>query len=245
MRQVGIGLSAGLVLLWALTRIAGEPFARTADPVEWGLVASKSAEMIAAVALSAMILRDSAPRVLAGGAGVALAVCLVSYGGARIVEPFLPGLAEAPGEGPGHTHGAGQAAPINAAYANGMLISCAWVRPATAAEGSAALYFSITNLSGADDVLESVSTDAAGRAQIAQSREVAGGITQTALVEELEAPRGGPLILGPGGAMVLLVDVREVLASGQIVPVRLTFARAGVIEVRAEVVEAAVTPVGP
>ena len=245
MLQVGIALSAGMVALWALTLVLGAPFAPAPEPIDWSVYASKIAEGIGAGALAVMGWRGefaegadgaTARRTVTEGFGMALAVCIGSYGGAWLVEPFLPGLAE----GPGHTH-TSTAAPLNAVFSNGMLITGAWVRPPQSPGGNAALFFSITNLSGRDDTLVSVETTSASRAQIAQSIPLAGDLAQTALVASLPVGQSGPLIFGPGGDSVLLVGLNGTLRPGQIVAVRLTFQRAGPVEVKAEVVAAPVT----
>lgn len=243
MLLVGAALSGGLIALWALTRALGAPFIHTPEPIDWAVWVTKLADLAALAAVGGIAARKYGWRAPGEGLGLALAMGLAAYGGARLVEPFLPGLAEGPGAaaasqpGTGHTHATGQAAPINAAFSNGLLVSDAWVRPPGVPGGNATLCFSITNLSGQDDTLQSAVTPAAGRAQIAQPAALPGDITQMQLVSSLDVPRGGPLILAPGGPSILLVDLPQPLAPGQAIPVTLLFARAGRVEIKAEVVE--------
>jgi hypothetical protein len=244
MFRAGMALSGGMILLWCLTLAAGAPFVRTPDPLDWSAVSSKLAEAVGMAALAGMAWRgdfggdgppESRRRTLAGGLAAALIACLIAYGLGRAAEPLLPGLAEAPGWGPGHVH-ASPGGPVNAVLKNGMLISGAWVRPPGAPGGSGAAYFSITNFTGQDDTLLEVTADIAERAQLIQTASAAGPVSQITLIDSLPVPTGGPLTLAPGGVEALLVGVNVDLAPGQRVALRLRFERAGVVEAQAEVV---------
>lgn len=237
--QAGMALSGGMILLWALTQVAGAPFSPAPEPIDWSAVVSKLAEGFGMAALAVMAWRGqyaggssggSSRRALAEGVGLALAACLVSYGGARATEPLLPQLA-----GPGHSH-ASHDGPDNAVLSNSMLITSAWVRPPALIGGNGAAYLSITNFTGKDDTLLSVTTSVAARTQLDRSTAAARDVSQTALIDSLPVPQGGPLILEPGGAEILLIGVTQDLADGQIVPISLHFKGAGQVDVRAEVV---------
>jgi copper(I)-binding protein len=54
-------------------------------------------------------------------------------------------------------------------------------------------------------------------------------------VREIEIPAGAKVALKPGGLHVMLLDLKQPLVSGDRVPLTLTFARAGKVEVTVNV----------
>lgn len=115
MYLAGMALAVGLVLLWALTRIAGAPFATEPEPIDASAIMCKASEIVGAAALAILAWQGrlfankpgrSRTRTLAEALGLALAVCLLSYGLGRVAEPLLPGLWHTQG-----IHASGSEAP--------------------------------------------------------------------------------------------------------------------------------------
>lgn len=115
-----------------------------------------------------------------------------------------------------------------------VAIKDAWVRAAQSG-GTTAAYMTITNGSGADDTLVSVSTPAAMSASIHETSTDASGMTGMHPVEGIKVPAGGTVTLEPGGYHVMLMGLTGDLAAGQVVRLTLTFKTSGTIEVSAEV----------
>lgn len=101
----------------------------------------------------------------------------------------------------------------------------------------------VTLTSRADDRLVSATSPAAARVElhsmamdggVMRMREVAGG---------LPLPAGQPVVLGPGGLHIMLVDLKAPLVAGQVVDVVLRFQNAPALDLRVPV--AAVGAQGP
>lgn len=97
-----------------------------------------------------------------------------------------------------------------------------------------AMYFSLQNLSEADDELVAVSTAVAARAEIHRTlRE--GDAMRMEPVASLTVPAGGRLNLAPGGYHIMLLDLQGPLRAGDRFHATLQFRHAGELEVRAVV----------
>lgn len=114
-----------------------------------------------------------------------------------------------------------------------IVVSSAWVRPTAGSEASAA-YFSITNGSGADDVLLTVST-AIAKAEMHQTMAGASGMMGMEPVASIPVPKGSTVEFKPGGYHVMLTAPAGPIEAGKTVQLTLTFQRAGQITVSAEV----------
>lgn len=115
-----------------------------------------------------------------------------------------------------------------------LQVSGAWVRPSSGADTTAA-YLTITNGTTQPDALLSVTTPVAGSAAIHETSPDASGMMAMHPVERVEVPAGGTSTLEPGGFHVMLVGLTRELTVGQHVELTLTFERAGVITVTADV----------
>jgi copper(I)-binding protein len=100
---------------------------------------------------------------------------------------------------------------------------------------SAAIYLTVRNDGDADDQLTAVSTSA-GTGMLHESSEDGGRVTMR-MLDEMDVPAGGELVLEPGGAH-LMVAVPGGLALGARFDVTLTFAEAGDVVAPVEVVGA-------
>jgi len=93
-------------------------------------------------------------------------------------------------------------------------------------------YLTITNTGAADDTLVSVASPVAGVTQIHQMK-MEGDVMKMSEVEGgLVIPAGQSVTLAPGGFHIMFMDLQQPLVEGSMVPVTLTFAVAGAVEVQ-------------
>lgn len=106
-----------------------------------------------------------------------------------------------------------------------LRFSQAWARATLGANAVTAAYLSIANAGAVEDVLLSVGSPAPGvTVEMHESLE-ADGVRQMRRVPSLAVPAGGALELKPGGLHLMVFGAQ--LAEGAQVPITLTFARAG------------------
>jgi periplasmic copper chaperone A len=141
----------------------------------------------------------------------------------------------------------------------GVTVTDAWARASAMSSGDGAAYFTITNGGTVDDELTGVSVPStvAAMAQIHETVEVTdttgdgmpgstegsmsgstmGGSPMMAMqqVDSVAVPAGATVVFAPGGYHVMLVDLVKPLEVGQTIPLTLTFAKAGTLEVTATV----------
>ena len=110
-----------------------------------------------------------------------------------------------------------------------LAVAGAWARPMAAGTTVAVGYLVITNGGHEADRLQGASSPRAARVEMHESR-VEGGIARMRPVTSLPIAAGGSLRFAPGGLHLMLVGLREPLAAGERVPLRLVFERAGPVE---------------
>ncbi len=93
-------------------------------------------------------------------------------------------------------------------------------------------YLTISNKGAADDRLVSVSTPAAGMAQIHEMKMEGDVMKMNELPEGLVIPAGGSVALAPGGYHLMFMDLTGPLVEGESIIVTLTFEKAGTVEVQ-------------
>lgn len=114
-------------------------------------------------------------------------------------------------------------------------ISGAWVRRAPPGEGAtAAAYLTIHNRSGAPDELLSVTSDAADRVEVHETRWMSNMAMMEPVPRLTIAPRA-TIAMKPGGIHLMLLGLRRALEPGGRVTLELVFRQAGAMTVRAEV----------
>lgn len=119
--------------------------------------------------------------------------------------------------------------------ASAPIVSGAWVRPPQGMDRPAASYMVITGGAEADALL-GVSSAAAAMVEIHETTTDGSGMTGMQPIERLEVPAGTAVTLQPGGYHLMLMQVVEgTIVIGDIVELELTFERAGVVVVQAEV----------
>jgi len=108
----------------------------------------------------------------------------------------------------------------------------------TAVDGDpnqASIYLTVRNAGGRADRL--TGADAGEGPGMLHESGLTGGVASMKMVDELEVPAGGELVLAPGGAH-LMIAVPDGLAEGDEFDVTLTFAEAGEVVAAVEVVSA-------
>lgn len=137
--------------------------------------------------------------------------------------------------------GIGLAAPASAGahdYTLGALeISHPWARPSTGKTGAA--YFTIKN-NGADDKLTGVTADVSAKVQL-HDMEMDGNIMRMRKLDALPLPAGKTVNVAPGGLHIMLIGLAAPLKAGDSFPMRLTFEKAGTVEVSVAVENAGAT----
>lgn len=118
-------------------------------------------------------------------------------------------------------------------YAAGPLrIDHPWTRPTAAGAPTAAGYMEITNTGKTADRLVSASSAHAARVEIHQSSMEGGMMRMKALPQGVEIPAGGKVSLAPGGLHIMFFGPKAAVASGERIPLTLTFAKAGKVTVQ-------------
>lgn len=110
-----------------------------------------------------------------------------------------------------------------------IVVSNAYVRAPAPPTDAAAAYFTVSNTTGTNDRLESVSSGAGATTVLHTSgmKTVAGGVV---------IPAHGKLVLSTGKGHVMIQQLFGTLKAGQSVNLALSFAHAGEIEVSAPVI---------
>ena len=154
----------------------------------------------------------------------------------------------------GATAAPSAAASAAASSASGaMSVTGAWMRPSPMMAGSDAAYFVMTNGTGQDDALVSVSSPISATVEMHETVAVqpsaipaaSGGMMSAAPsagammvmrpVQSIPIAAGATVELKPGGYHIMIVDPKEQPAVGSTVELTLTFQKAPPVTVLAEV----------
>lgn len=92
-------------------------------------------------------------------------------------------------------------------------------------------YLTITNKGTADDTLVSASSPVAGMTQIHEMKMEGDVMKMNEIEGGIVVPAGQSVMLAPGGLHIMFMDLKEPLVEGAKVPVTLSFATAGTIEI--------------
>jgi hypothetical protein len=118
-----------------------------------------------------------------------------------------------------------------AVAAGDLLISGAFSRATLPGAPVAGGFMSIQNLGTEDDALIGAETPFAGMTQLHQMR-MDGDVMKMSEVEGgIALPAGETVILAPGDLHVMFMQLREPFEEGALVPVLLTFEKAGPVEI--------------
>ena len=133
---------------------------------------------------------------------------------------------------------AGTGAAAHDHQAGNLTIGHPFSRATAPAAMAGAAYMTIDNAGAAGDRLLSAASPVAGRVElhtivkdgdVMRMREVEGGIA---------VPAGGRATLQPGGFHVMLMELKAPLREGDRFPLRLTFEKAGIVEVEVAIEKA-------
>jgi periplasmic copper chaperone A len=122
-----------------------------------------------------------------------------------------------------------------------LLIDHPSARPTPPGARVGGAYFTLENRGRAADRLVRVDSPVAGSAEL-HSMAMEGNLMKMRPIVALDIPAGAKVALAPGGYHVMLVDLKRPLVAGEAFPLRLTFERAGTIEVSARIEAAAGVP---
>mgnify|MGYP000440745100 CR=1 FL=1 len=115
----------------------------------------------------------------------------------------------------------------------------AWAAPTPGGVEVSAGYLTISNATTADDRMIAVATPRATSSEV-HEMSMDGGVMRMRAVEGgLSVPAGETVALAPGGLHLMFFGVTQPLVEGESIPVTLTFANAGDIEVSLPVRRAA------
>ena len=120
---------------------------------------------------------------------------------------------------------AAQQAPVAA-----LRVDNAWAAPTPGGVDVSAGYLMLVNATAAEDVLVGVSSPRAARVEV-HEMTMQDGVMQMRAVERLAVPAGGSIELAPSGRHLMFYGVAQPFAEGEAIPVRLTFERAGEMDV--------------
>jgi periplasmic copper chaperone A len=109
-----------------------------------------------------------------------------------------------------------------------------YARPTPPGARTGGAYLTIDNRGNEPDRLLRVATPAAGAAEI-HSMTMEGNVMRMRAVAAVEIPARATTALKPGGYHVMLMDLKQPLVAGETLPLSLTFAKAGRIDVTARV----------
>lgn len=119
-----------------------------------------------------------------------------------------------------------------------------WVRGTVPGQKATGAFMEVTSKSGA--ALVGVSSPVAGIAEIHEMK-MADGVMQMRAIPRLELPAGQPVKLAPGGYHVMLMDLKQALQAGEIVPLILSVEgkdkKTETVQIQAEVRDLTAKPV--
>lgn len=134
---------------------------------------------------------------------------------AALILALLPGLAAA------HDYKLGT-----------LVISHPWARATAPAAPAGGGFLSITNTGATADRLVSARSAAANMVQIHEMKMDGGVMRMREVDHGLEIPAGATVTLAPGGFHLMMMGLKEPLKEHTMVPVTLTFEKAGSIDVQ-------------
>ena len=117
-----------------------------------------------------------------------------------------------------------------------LTIGHPWARPTAGPSKLGAAYLTLKNEGQEADRLESASTPDAQMAQIHETVPGENGVMRMRPVEGgVAIPAGGTVAFKPGGYHIMLMGLTHNLEEGQRLPLKLTFAHAGSVDVEVKI----------
>lgn len=109
-----------------------------------------------------------------------------------------------------------------------------WSRATPPGARTGAGYLTLSNAGSADDKLVSASSPSAEKVEV-HEMSITDGVMNMRRVDGLAIPAGGSAALAPGGYHLMLMGIKAPFKEGQMIPVTLTFEKAGSVEVQLQV----------
>lgn len=122
------------------------------------------------------------------------------------------------------------------AMAEGVMAHGAWVRLVPPVAKNSAAYLEIQNTGDKVLQIESAESPVAEVVEVHQT-SMADGVMRMSEVKGLQVPVDGKVTMKPGGYHVMLINLKEPLQKGQIVPVTIKFTAGQELTVQAKVKE--------
>ncbi len=118
----------------------------------------------------------------------------------------------------------------------GLSIGHPWARPTPGDSTLGAVYMTVDNTGIEDDSLRGAVSPVAQKVEIHEHKQDDQGVMRMRRVETgINIPSGDSIQLKPGGYHIMLIGLKQKLEEGQSVPLTLSFARAGDIEVEVKI----------
>lgn len=111
-----------------------------------------------------------------------------------------------------------------------LTIAGYWVKAMLPGQPVAGGFLSVTNKGTADDKLVSAASPKSGRIELHEMAMKGDVMEMRAIEGGIAIPAGATVELAPGGLHVMFFDVTETFKDGDMVPVTLTFEKAGAVE---------------
>jgi copper(I)-binding protein len=125
----------------------------------------------------------------------------------------------------------GQASePASVQQTEVLRLENAWASPTPGGVDVSAGYLTIVNETSAEDILLAASSPRAARVEV-HEMTMQDGVMQMRAATRLAIPAGQSLALAPNGRHLMFYGVAQPFAEGETIPVRLTFERAGTLDV--------------
>ena len=116
------------------------------------------------------------------------------------------------------------------AKVGGILVNGAYTRATVPGQAAAGGFMKITS-SGAADQLISASSAVSDDVQL-HTMIMDGNVMRMRKVKQIDVPANGAVELKPGGLHLMFMNIKAPLKAGELVPVKLKFAKAGEVEVK-------------
>lgn len=118
--------------------------------------------------------------------------------------------------------------------AGSLTVSHPWSRATPGGATVGAAFFEITSAAKEDDKLLAAATPAAGKVEI-HTHEHADGVMRMRKIDNLPVPAGASVKLAPAGYHIMLFDLKKPLIEGELLPLTLTFEKAGAVTIDASI----------
>jgi hypothetical protein len=118
-----------------------------------------------------------------------------------------------------------------------MMIVEPWARASTIEGGTSAIYLTVVNHTGSDDVLLRATSAVAEAVELHESvmDDASRGVMKMSPLTNLVIPAGEAIALEPGGKHVMLIGLKQPLQVGDTIQATLVFEKAGQVTVEAKV----------